>query len=273
MEFQQEQTVLAAEMANFAGGDYCILRGCVLSGSTVSPGTVIVKGEILPFTGGNLNAKVCLKETKTSITAGSDTYEDAYIRRWIEFGINVDPATTFLWADFERTATLKSLSDELATKEELEELKDLVMPKGGIIMWSGSVENLPNGFALCNGATVDGVVTPDLRSRFIVGYDERKVNTPANATDLTENYGRISNTGGRTSVTLSGTQMPAHRHFANSIRGNDSGHSGYYYPFEDGTTSSDGITGTGGSTGVSGGSQAHENRPTYYVLAFIIKTV
>ena len=48
-----------------------------------------------------------------------------------------------------------------------------VLPRGVIVMWHGSVSDIPSGWALCNGGTYiapDGssVVTPDLRNRFIV---------------------------------------------------------------------------------------------------------
>ena len=39
------------------------------------------------------------------------------------------------------------------------------VPSGGIIMWSGAVNNVPSGWALCNGSNG----TPDLRDRFVVG--------------------------------------------------------------------------------------------------------
>ena len=39
------------------------------------------------------------------------------------------------------------------------------VPKGFIGMWSGSVNNVPSGWALCDGANG----TPDLRDRFVVG--------------------------------------------------------------------------------------------------------
>lgn len=41
------------------------------------------------------------------------------------------------------------------------------VPVGTIVMWSGA--NVPVGWATCNGQTVNGIVTPDLRDRFIVG--------------------------------------------------------------------------------------------------------
>lgn len=43
------------------------------------------------------------------------------------------------------------------------------VPKGGIIMWSGAVSNVPTGWRLCDGTDVNGVAVPDLRNRFIVG--------------------------------------------------------------------------------------------------------
>ena len=41
------------------------------------------------------------------------------------------------------------------------------IPLGGIIMWSGTVP--PTGWAVCDGSISNGVQTPDLRGRFVVG--------------------------------------------------------------------------------------------------------
>lgn len=41
------------------------------------------------------------------------------------------------------------------------------IPLGGIIMWSGTVP--PPGWAVCDGSLANGVQTPDLRGRFVVG--------------------------------------------------------------------------------------------------------
>ncbi len=38
------------------------------------------------------------------------------------------------------------------------------LPIGAIIMWSGTIADIPAGFALCNGSNG----TPDLRNRFVV---------------------------------------------------------------------------------------------------------
>ena len=39
------------------------------------------------------------------------------------------------------------------------------VPKGAIIMWSGTVATIPDGFSLCDGSNG----TPDLRNRFVIG--------------------------------------------------------------------------------------------------------
>jgi microcystin-dependent protein len=45
------------------------------------------------------------------------------------------------------------------------------IPVGGIIAWYGTLDpnTVPNGWALCDGRTVNGILTPDLRGRFILG--------------------------------------------------------------------------------------------------------
>ncbi|TBR61687.1 hypothetical protein B4U84_13160 [Westiellopsis prolifica IICB1] len=133
---------------------------------------------------------------------------------------------------------------------------------GMIIMWSGSVDQIPTGWALCDGKNN----TPDLSGKFIVGY--KKDDT---------SYGKIGNAGGAESVTLTESQIPSHSHSgktdtqqfnlllgaglggANSLaRVNREG--------EVGIPHSHSFT-----TDKSGGGKAHENRPPYYTLAYIIK--
>jgi microcystin-dependent protein len=274
--------MLAAEYVRSAGGNY-ILSGCAVSGGRAASGIMVLNGEILPFIGGDFQDKVRIVEESESITAEGSNYPDSYIRRRAEFGQNLNNSNTFNWADITPFPTNKFLHENSATKDELEELKTLAMPKGAIIMWSGSTTQLPSGFALCNGQTVQGYgVVPDLRGRFVVGFDAAKSNLPENNTTTTENYGKIGNRGGLREVALSATQMPSHSH---NVRD-------YYYP-EQITGGISGSEYVGGNqigsgdtdrdnnyllyknhnTEAAGGGQAHENRPPYYVLAFIIKVV
>ena len=56
------------------------------------------------------------------------------------------------------------------SKGELQYVDASPVPKGGIIMWSGDIANMPKGWRLCDGSgTVNGVAIPDLRNKFIVG--------------------------------------------------------------------------------------------------------
>ncbi len=254
---------MAAEYAKAAGGNYK-LSGCASTGSSsVAPGTLVINGEILPFKGGTVQSMVRIIESKKSLTAGSETY-DAYTERTVEFGSNVNGVDNYAWSSFSQFPTNKFLLENSATKAELETLKTLAMPKGAIIMWSGAEHTIPTGFSLCNGSNG----TPDLRGRFVVGYFPGKSNTPV-VTDTTENYGAVGNTGGQLAVTLSVNQIPSHTHTVRTGGDSSTDHNTNDYLHGQ---NPDNRVGTY-VTSATGGGQSHENRPPYYVLAFIMKTV
>jgi hypothetical protein len=45
-------------------------------------------------------------------------------------------------------------------------------PIGGIIMWSGSFTSVPKGWTVCNGGTVNGITTPNLTDKFVIGIGQ-----------------------------------------------------------------------------------------------------
>jgi len=165
-----------------------------------------------------------------------------------------------------------------------------LVPNGAIIMWSGTL--IPLGWALCDGGTYNGLTIPDLRGRFIVGMNNTPGaqsggqfiatsssgtspgNAPADGTTL--NYGALGNKGGETGHTLSLNEMPAHTHNVTANISNNN-----VFGFNGGSNSwvGDGTAHSGDPQFLSvtvnetskGGSQIHENRPPYYVLAYIIK--
>lgn len=120
------------------------------------------------------------------------------------------------------------------------------VPAGAIVMWSGAVNAVPSGWALCDGTNN----TPDLRGRFIVG---------AGATYA------VGDTGGAETVTLTVDQMPSHSH---SITTYDEGST--VYDRVNGRTQAK-LTYKKPTTSDTGGDQPHENRPPYYALCYIIK--
>lgn len=147
------------------------------------------------------------------------------------------------------------------------------VPIGGIILWSGSVASIPSGWALCNGSNG----TPDLRNRFVVGAGSTY--SPGN-------------TGGLDKVTLSLAEMPSHFHQIgvmvakwgdNADRRNFPDFNSTSYPdgdygsdiarwrtrYQGGSTN---YTSAGPSNGrTQGTTTAHENRPPYYALAYIMR--
>jgi microcystin-dependent protein len=130
-----------------------------------------------------------------------------------------------------------------------------VMPKRGIIMWSGAVNEIPTGWALCDGSHG----TPDLRDRFVAGAG-----------------GRYSpgETGGAEMVKLEIANMPRHNH-TNKNAGGDF----KYLVQKNGTNTSVSVDNIGDQPDLlfvdqmldSGGDQPHENRPPYFALCFIMK--
>ncbi len=163
------------------------------------------------------------------------------------------------------------------------------MPSGVILMWSGSIGTIPNGWVICDGTNS----TPDLRDRFIVGA----------GTTYT-----VNDTGGSATVTLTAAQsgVPAHTHGPGSLGGTtgieNANHthdiaglpSVTYGDYADGVDSAAAlVNGTVGTTSAesathghnftvttgdtaanstASAASSHENRPPYYALAYIMKS-
>jgi len=58
----------------------------------------------------------------------------------------------------------------LEVKGQIKDENGFVIPRGMITMWSGTMTNIPPGWALCDGTNG----TPDLRGRFIIVADDDK---------------------------------------------------------------------------------------------------
>ena len=113
-------------------------------------------------------------------------------------------------------------------------------PAGGIIIWSGAVNNIPSGWALCDGTNG----TPDLRSRFVLGAGG--------------SYS-VGATGGEATHKLTISEMPSHTHSYTYWAGNGGGNGHTYGSAYTRNTSS------------TGGDQPHNNMPPYYALCYIMK--
>jgi microcystin-dependent protein len=133
------------------------------------------------------------------------------------------------------------------------------VPVGFIGLWSGSINTIPENWVLCNGENN----TPDLRDRFVLGAGK--------------SYS-VGTAGGEPTHTLTVDEMPSHNHPIGWYQASGSR--------DDGSTAGGGGVVTekidegwnNGSSGdikveVNGGSQAHNNMPPYYALAYVMRIV
>ena len=260
LDFMQGAWNILNTLGHIAG-DKTILVGCVETGSTVSSGYVFYNGEVLPFEGGQKQTYVRLTTENISKTFENGDTKQVYQKRSLTFGSSL---ANLKWSDFTRpfdTSTLTGMVQSLNA-----------IPVGCIVMWSGAIVDIPAGWKLCDG-TND---TPDLKGKFIVGYD------PGDG-----DYDAIGKYGGDKTITLNIDQMPAHDHDGTTEPAGRHDH-GYETVTQTGTTEF-GLAGGGKiweaansyteeaeehehtfTTSPKGSSQPHENRPPYYTLAYIM---
>ncbi|EGJ50846.1 Tail Collar domain-containing protein [Desulfocurvibacter africanus] len=146
---------------------------------------------------------------------------------------------------------LKLLAVEVAAREdhEADATAHGSMPTGGIIMWSGAIDAVPQGWALCDGQNG----TPDLRGRFIVGAGGSYA---------------VCSTGGSlvTQVkTLTTAQMPSHGHTCAASAQDHEGSGSF------GGNSTGRAFNLGTDASGSGQGHSHDYAPPYYALCFIMK--
>ena len=182
------------------------------------------------------------------------------------------------------------------------------MPTGGIIMWSGTVATIPTGWALCDGTNG----TPNLTGKFIVHADADSsgtynVGATGGANDVTlttsemptHNHTGTAASAGSHTHSASTNSAGAHSHttnisfspdvdyFGNNVSILNNGQNGtnsvggQSTNFTSSTAGSHSHTVTVNSDGAhthtlsvdnAGGGGAHENRPPFYALAYIMKT-
>ena len=119
------------------------------------------------------------------------------------------------------------------------------VPVGGIIMWSGATNNIPSGWALCDGNNG----TPNLQDKFIVGAGSSYA---------------VAATGGSKDATL-----VSHTHNLLYNHGSFGGSSGAVTPRSGNSPVTPGIS---GRVSTEGSSATNANLPPYYALAYIMKT-
>lgn len=115
---------------------------------------------------------------------------------------------------------------------------------GMILIWSGAITEIPSGWVLCDGNNG----TPNLQDKFVVGAG----NTYA-----------VDATGGESMHQLTNSEMPSHSHSFSAVQDGEWEPDG---PNNDNTRGS-----VSSNTGGAGSDSAHENKPPYHALAYIMK--
>ena len=191
-----------------------------------------------------------------------------------------------------------------ANFDALDTAINTAMPTGGIIMWSGTVATIPTGWALCDGTNG----TPNLTGKFIVHADADSsgtynVGATGGANDVTlatselpaHNHTGTAVSGGNHTHTGTTNSAGAHTHsYTDSNVLQSATIPGIDIDFNATTWNPNGLLNkTTGSAGAhshtvtiasggahthtlsvdnAGGGSAHENRPPFYALAYIMKT-
>jgi hypothetical protein len=129
------------------------------------------------------------------------------------------------------------------------------IPRGVIVMWSGAINAVPDGWQICDGNNG----APNLSDRFIVAAGGSYA---------------VGDSGGFNEVALTVSQLPPHNHNAGDynrlLKINTSG-SNTPSGFDDEGNNQEMDIRNGSAIRSVGSGAAHENRPPYFALAFIMK--
>jgi microcystin-dependent protein len=165
-----------------------------------------------------------------------------------------------------RYTTLQGANNIVLTDEQ-GNLSSIQFPKGMVMIWTGDLTQIPQGWALCDGKNG----TPDLRGRFVLGVNS-KLDPISNLTPT-----NIKDNGGAETHVLTIDEMPSHTHDIIG-KGDDAGYckSGQcgFWPTDRWTNDAVVKASTSGGKLVvenTGGSKPHNNMPPFLVLAYIMK--
>ena len=216
-----------------AGNDLVIIAGCYPgAGGTITDGFVSINGELLPFVGTTVTAKVIIVETSDSRGFEDGSVKPVIYERYATFGAG---GTEFTWENFRRPLTLFQLEDRLTQLEKS-------VPIGLVAIWGQPAEAIPEGWEV---------------------YVDIQGTTPVGRKTGDVNFGAAAGTQiGTAQVTLDISQIPAHSHNVTAYLGTSS-----VVP-----NTGSGPNGSNQSitTSSAGGGQSHTNIQPSTIVDFII---
>lgn len=230
----------------YIAGDFTIIAGCQLEGTTVKNGFVFINGELLEFRQGYYSegVRVIIVEENVDRPFKNGQINTVYKIRYATFGTS---ETSWPWTDFKRPIQTKDIPADLNARLSLLERMAAPFLTGNTpVFWGGYAQDIPPGW----------VEDTNWRGRMPVGLD---------VTQLEFNI--IGKPGGAKNKTLSIAEMPAHKHdvlFHQSDAGNSNGRlqGGNYEPTPQMTKNTEDVQTTGGG-------QAFSILNPYRVVLFI----
>ncbi|MBI9064883.1 MAG: hypothetical protein JEZ14_23050 [Marinilabiliaceae bacterium] len=100
------------EQLSALGGDNYIVSGCTVTGSSVSAGYMVLKGILMPFTGGSVTTNVRIVKTVAPVTVDTGTREQ--VSYHAEFGTSANPDENVAWADISPMVNLQQKVNAVA---------------------------------------------------------------------------------------------------------------------------------------------------------------
>ena len=94
-------------------GDLSIIKGCELTGNTVSNGVVYINGEVLEFRSGIVSENVIIVEEKETAEFENTEIHEIHYVRYATFGV---ATTSYPWASFKRAFPTKDIVGALQNK-------------------------------------------------------------------------------------------------------------------------------------------------------------
>ncbi|MFT4223319.1 tail fiber protein [Dysgonomonas sp.] len=275
MDFIQKMIHQVYKLARLGGTDY-IMEGCDEVNGVISDGQIVINGELLEFKGGQKQDYIVIVETKETVYDEEETgeikeYPEAYISRYATFSDD----GKLKWENVKQILTNQQLEQKISSLRG--------EPLATKLDFTGRVDRIPDNYMLADGRLLrtaeypelawfygaenqESFSLPDLRHMFIVGYDPTK-----------QDYSEVGKTGGEEKHALTADENGEHQHIVpwgenlNTAWRPDWGYPDDKFNNSRGYKAETDNDNTWPYTSPSGKGDPHENRPQFYVLAYIIK--
>ncbi|WP_306353718.1 hypothetical protein [Flavobacterium sp. '19STA2R22 D10 B1'] len=144
-------------------GNYSIISGCYITGSSVSNGFVYIDGELLSFQGGFLSPDVIIISESSTEEFEDGSIKEVHFKRYATFGT---AEVFYPWSSFIRPLPTNLIPNDLNTRLALIEKKLAVFTTGhGMVLFQKPLNQIPTGWA----------EVVDWRGRMPMGLDTEQI--------------------------------------------------------------------------------------------------